>query len=382
MADRYAAAFLPATLVLAGLAWAVSGDAHRAVAVLVVATPCPLILAAPIAFLSGVSRAARAGVIVKGGAVIETLGRARTVLFDKTGTLTLGSPEVSRVVALDGLPADDVLRLAASLDQFSSHGMAAALVREATDRRLELSVPTRVREDAGSGISGLVDEIPVAVGSAAFVADAGHEGATTSSIPGQAHVTVGAAGQIVGTIVLADRLREEATSLVPSLRRAGIRHVALTSGDIESTAQEIGRAAGVDRVYARQSPEDKLELVRALRERPDLAPVVMVGDGVNDAPALALADVGIALGSAGATVASEAADAVIAVDRIDRVVEAIAIGRHSVRIAEQSVVAGLTLSTAGMCAAALGYLPPVAGALTQELIDVAVILNALRALGR
>ncbi len=382
MADRYAAAFLPATLVLATLAWAVSGDAHRAVAVLVVATPCPLILAAPIAFVAGVSRAARAGVLVKGGSVIEALGRARTVLFDKTGTLTLGSPEVQNVVALDGLPAEDVLRLAASLDQLSSHGMAAALVREAAERNLELSVPTEVREHAGAGITGLVDDVPVAVGSAGFVAGAGHRGATIGAIPGQAHVAVGVAGRMVGTIVLSDRLRDDATSLVPSLRRAGIRYVALATGDIEVSAQEIGRAAGVDRVYARQSPEAKLELVCALRERPGLGPVVMVGDGVNDAPALAAADVGIALGSSGATVASEAADAVIAVDRIDRVAEAVAIGRRSIQIAEQSVVAGLALSAAGMCAAALGYLPPVAGAVTQEVIDVAVILNALRALGR
>jgi len=380
MADRYAAAFLPATLILATLAWALSGDAHRAVAVLVVATPCPLILAAPIAFLSGVSRAARAGVIVKGGAVIEALGRARTVLFDKTGTLTLGLPEVKAVVALDGQPAEEVLRLAASLDQFSSHGMAAALVREAAERGLELSIPTSVREHAGAGISGIVDDVPVAVGNAAFVAAAGHRGAQVGARPGQANVSVGAGGELVGTIVVSDRLREDVAGLVPSLRRAGIRHVALATGDIEVTAQEIGLAAGVDRVYARQSPEDKLELVRALRERPGLGPVVMVGDGVNDAPALALADVGIALGSAGATVASEAADAVIAVDRLDRVSEAIAIGRRSIQIAEQSVVAGLALSAAGMCAAALGYLPPVAGAVAQEVIDVAVILNALRAL--
>jgi heavy metal translocating P-type ATPase len=382
MADRYAAAFLPATVALAGVAWAASGDAHRAVAVLVVATPCPLILAAPIAFLSGVSRAARAGVIVKGGAVIEALGRARTVLFDKTGTLTLGSPEVSRVVALDGIPGDDVLRVAASLDQFSSHGMAAAIVREAADRSLELSVPTRVRERAGSGISGLVDGLPVAVGSAAFVAAAGHDGRTASPTPGQAHITVGAGGRVVGVIVMSDRLRDDAGDLVPSLRRAGIRHIALATGDIEIAAQDVGRAAGIDRVYARQSPEDKLELVRALSQRPDVSPVVMVGDGVNDAPALALADVGIALGSAGATVASEAADAVITLDRIDRVAEAIAIGRRSLRIAEQSVVVGLGLSGAGMGAAALGYLPPVGGAVFQEIIDVAVILNALRALGR
>jgi P-type E1-E2 ATPase len=180
---------------------------------------------------------------------------------------------------------------------------------------------------------------------------------------------------------MSDRLREDAAGLVADLRRSGVRYVALATGDVETTAEAIGRAAGVDRIYARQSPEDKLELVRTLAARDDLTPIVMVGDGINDAPALALADVGIALGAAGATVASEAADAVIAVDRIDRVASAVSIGRRSIRIARQSVIAGLGLSILGMAFAAAGYLPPVSGAVFQEVIDVAVILNALRALG-
>jgi P-type E1-E2 ATPase len=199
-------------------------------------------------------------------------------------------------------------------------------------------------------------------------------------VPGEARVTVAADGRVVAVIVMADRLRDDAAGLVADLRRSGVRHVALATGDVETTAEEIGRAAGVDRIYARQSPADKLELVRALAAREELAPVVMVGDGINDAPALALADVGIALGAAGATVASEAADAVIAVDRVDRVARGIAIGRRSIRIARQSVIAGLGLSVVGMGLAAVGYLPPVMGALFQEVIDVAVILNALRAL--
>jgi heavy metal translocating P-type ATPase len=382
MADRYAMAFLPLTLLVAGSAWAMSGDARRAVAVLVVATPCPLILAAPIAFVCGISRAARAGVIVKGGAVIEALGRAQTVLFDKTGTLTLGTAEVDRIVTTDGLPSDEALRIAASLDQFSSHSMASALVREAAQRGLHLSMPTDVREAAGQGIAGDVDGRRVAVGSRAFVAAQGvpEPARGTDVAVGQAQVIVAADGRIVAVIVMADHLREDASGLVAALRRSGVRHVALATGDVETTAEDIGRAAGVDRIYARQSPADKLELVRALAGREDLAPVVMVGDGINDAPALALADVGIALGAAGATVASEAADAVIAVDRIDRVVHAVSIGRRSIHIARQSVIAGLGLSMAGMAFAAAGDLPPVGGALFQEVIDVAVILNALRAL--
>jgi heavy metal translocating P-type ATPase len=385
MADRYAAIFLPVTLVVAGSAWAVSGSPRRAVAVLVVATPCPLILAAPIAFVSGVSRAAREGVIVKGGAVIEALGRARTVLFDKTGTLTLGTAHVDRILTTDGVPAGEALRIAASLDQFSSHAMAAALVREASDRGLRLSMPSGVHEDAGQGIAGDVDGRRVAVGSSAFVsAHAARQEPlveTGRARPGEARVTVAADGRVVAVIVMSDRLRQDAAGLVADLRRSGVRHVALTTGDVETTAEVIGRAAGVDRIYARQSPQDKLELVRTLAARDDLTPIVMVGDGINDAPALALADVGIALGAAGATVASEAADAVIAGYSIDRVARAVRIGRRSIRIARQSVIAGLGLSILGMAIAAAGYLPPVSGAVFQEVIDVAVILNALRALG-
>jgi heavy metal translocating P-type ATPase len=383
MADRYAIAFLPITLLVAASAWAASGSARRAVAVLVVATPCPLILAAPIAFISGVSRAAREGVIVKGGAVIEALGRARTVLFDKTGTLTLGAAEVDRIVTTDGIPSEEALRIAASVDQFSTHSMAAALVRAATSRGLSLSMPEHVREDAGQGIAGDVDGHRVAVGSTAFMSAQGIATAPrdAGAAPGEARVTVAADGRVVAVIVMADHLRDDASGLVADLRRSGVRHIALATGDVETTAAEIGRAAGVDRIYARQSPADKLELVRALSAREDLAPVVMVGDGINDAPALALADVGIALGAAGATVASQAADAVIAVDRIDRVARAVAIGRRSLRIARQSVLAGLGLSIVGMGLAAVGYLPPVSGAIFQEVIDVAVILNALRALG-
>ena len=317
--------------------------------------------------------------------MIEALGRARTVLFDKTGTLTLGTAEVDRIMTTDGVPAGEALRIAASLDQFSSHAMAAALVREASDRGLRLSMPTEVREDAGQGIAGDVDGRHVAVGSTAFVSAHATlpEGPVyrTSAGPGEARVTVAADGRVVAVIVMADRLREDASGLVADLRRSGIRHVALATGDVETTAQAVGRAAGVDRIYARQSPQDKLELVRTLAAREDLTPIIMVGDGINDAPALALADVGIALGAAGATVASEAADAVIAVDRVDRVARAVRIGRRSIRIARQSVIAGLGLSMLGMAVAAAGYLPPVAGAVFQEVIDVAVILNALRALG-
>ena len=383
MADRYAAIFLPITLATAALGWAISGDPVRALAVLVVATPCPLILAAPIALVAGISRCARAGVIVKGGPAIEALGSARTVLLDKTGTLTLGAPEVESVIAMNGLPQEDVLRLASSVDQLSPHVLAEALVRGAEARELELSMPVEVVESPGRGIEGRVDGSVVAVGSAGWLRERGFRfdpPALPRALPGRARVLVGVNGHLAGAIVMGDRLRDDAAELVQSLRDAGVRRVAMVTGDEDAPAQEVARQAGIDRVYSECSPEEKLEVVKAMRRSPELRPVVMAGDGVNDAPALAIADAGVALAGEGATVSSETADAVIVDDRVERVADAIRIGRRSLAIARQSVLAGIGLSLVAMGFAAAGYIPPIAGALLQEGIDVAVILNALRAL--
>jgi heavy metal translocating P-type ATPase len=381
IADRYALFFLPATMLVAALAWIVSGDPVRALAVFVVATPCPLILAAPIALMCGVSRAARAGVVVKGAGTIEQLGEARSVLLDKTGTITLGRPELDRVVATDGLPETETLRLAASLDQLSSHPLAKALVAGAEHGNLSLTIPEKVDEQFGKGVQGTVDGHLVLVGSASWLRGHGVEPMLPSGLDGgDAKVLVAIDGEFSAVVLVGDRLRAESSDLVPRLRQAGIRHVALVTGDKGSVADVVGEKLGVDRVYAEQTPEQKLEVVRALHARPDLRGVVMVGDGINDAPALALADVGIAMGSAGATVSSETADAVVLVDRVDRVADAISIGRRALFIARQSVLAGIALSLLAMGVAAAGYLPPVQGALLQEAIDVGVILNALRAL--
>jgi heavy metal translocating P-type ATPase len=386
LADRYAAVFLPLTLAIAGAAWAFSGDAVRAVAVLVVATPCPLILAAPIAIVSGVSRAARLGVIVKGGAAIERLGEARTVLLDKTGTLTLGTPTVQEVVTFDGNAEEEVLRLAASVDQLSAHVLAEALVHDAEGRGLRLLEPADAVEEPGQGIEGSVGGRRVAVGSSGWLRSRGYDTASTDigrddgKEAGLARVLVGVDGRVAGVVVMADRLRDDARELAGDLRAAGVGRVAMVTGDRLSVAERIAAETGLDRLYAEQGPEDKLDVVRGIRSDPELAPVVMVGDGVNDAPALALADVGIAMSGPGATVSSETADAVITVDRIDRVATAVSVGRRALRIARESVVFGIGLSAIAMGFAALGYIPPVGGALLQEGIDVAVIVNALRAL--
>jgi len=386
LADRYAAIFLPFTLAVAGLAWAASGDPVRGLAVMVVATPCPLILAAPIAFVGGLSRAAKAGVIVKGAGVLERLGSATAVLLDKTGTVTSGEPDVERIVPLGAMNEDEILRHAGSLDQLSAHVLADSLVRAAAARGLTLDVPTDVDESPGRGIAGRVDGRRVVVGSTGWLEDRGYDGIRARADAaldggdgaGRAKILVGVDGELQGVIVMADHLRPGADRIAAELHDAGVEHVALVSGDRIDVAREVAAQLGIDEVYAEQDPADKLRVVDEVRNRTPGA-VVMAGDGVNDAPALALADVGIAMAGKGATVSSEAADVVIVIDRADRIPFAVRVGRRSLHIARQSVVAGLALSVGAMGVAALGYLPPVWGALFQEVIDVAVILNALRA---
>lgn len=390
MADRYSLIFLPLTLAIAGLAWKLSGHPVRALAVLVVATPCPLILAAPVAFIAGISRAAHRGVIIKGGAAIEGLARARTLLLDKTGTLTTGIPTIARVETFPpgGLPPEELVRLAASLDQVSPHVLAAAIVAAARDRGLPLTFPTGVAEQLGSGIEGSVDGRQVALGKASWVKERTGGGGPLAarleelrravSTEGQVNVFVAVDGHPAGAIILADPIREDSAATLGKLRGLGIERVVMVTGDHHTVAERVGRELGVDAVLAECSPAAKVDAVKAESAK---GPTVMVGDGVNDAPALAAATVGVAMGARGATASSEAADAVLMLDRLDRLVDALAISRRSRAIALQSVVAGMGLSLAAMIVAAFGYLPPLAGALFQEAIDVAVILNALRALG-
>ena len=384
LADRYAVIFVPVTLAIAGGAWLISGDPVRALAVLVVATPCPLLLAAPIAVVAGISRAARRGIIVKGGGPLETLAKARVLLFDKTGTLTAGRPRLASIDAPESSP-DELLRLAAALEQASPHVLASAIVGAARRRDLDLPIPTDVVETPGAGVSGTVDGHAVAVGSAGFAAgDAGlprwaRELRRRAVLEGATNVFVRIDGVLAGALVLDDPIRPETPRAVRSLRRAGFTRIVMVTGDHHSVAEIVGAAIGLDGVLADRAPADKVDAVRAEREMAG-GPLVMVGDGVNDAPALAVADVGVAMGARGATASSEAADIVITVDRLDRLAEAVHIARHSRRIAVQSVVWGMGISLVAMVVAAFGYLPVVAGALLQEGIDVAVILNSLRAL--
>lgn len=384
MADRVALEFLLFTILLAGLAWVLSGgDAIRALAVLVAATPCPLILAAPVAFVSGVSRAAARGILVKGGAVLERLALARTVMFDKTGTLTIGGARVIAVEAAPGRDAAEVLRLAGSLEQASRHVLAAAIVEAARARGLALEMPADIREWQGSGLEATVGGVRVRAGAGDLVFGTGAmpdwalRAARRASWRSALAVFVSVDGRPAGAILLADELKPDAPRAVRALRDAGIGRIVLVTGDRADAAETIGAALDIDAVLADRVPADKVDAVKTEQRA---ASTIMVGDGINDAPALASADVGIAMGARGASASSEAADAVILVDRLDRVGEAVSIARRTWRIAVESIVIGMSLSVVTMLFAAFGYVTPVAGALIQEAIDLAVILNALRAL--
>jgi heavy metal translocating P-type ATPase len=384
IADRFALLLLPATLVIAGAAWALSGDPIRALAVLVASTPCPLILAAPVAFIAGVSQAARHGILVKGGGALEALAQTHTVLFDKTGTLTVGGARLVAIETAPGENADEVLRLAASLEQASHHVVAAAIVGAATARGLPLGMPTDVRENLGSGLEGRIGPQAVCVGSQSIAfgtarpPDWAIRALRRASWRSALGVFVVVDGKPVGALLLADELRKETPRAIQMLRTAGIARIMMVTGDRADAAETIGAALDLDAVLADRTPSDKVDAV-ATEQR--LNPTLMVGDGINDAPALAAAGVGIAMGARGASASSQAADVVILVDRLDRVSQAVAVARRARGIAVQSIVVGMALSGVAMLAAAFGFLSPVAGALTQEAIDVAVILNALRALG-
>jgi heavy metal translocating P-type ATPase len=383
LADRYALIFLPVTLAIAALAFLISGDLTRSLAVLVAATPCPLILAAPVAFIAGVAQAARLGILVKGGGPLEALARAQTVLFDKTGTLTVGGARLLSIEAAPGESADDVLMLGASLEQASHHVLAKAIVEAGADRGLKLKVPEQVREAAGSGLQGTIDGRRVSAGSrdmilanrslAPWAARAVRRASWRSALI----VFVAVEGRVIGALLLADELRADTPRAIRLLRDAGISRMVMVTGDRAAAAQSIGAALDLDAVLADRVPSDKVDAVRSEQR---LHPTIMVGDGINDAPALAFADVGIALGARGASASSEAADVVILADRLDRVGDAIVIARRARRIAIQSIVAGMGLSLLAMGAATVGWLMPVPAAIVQEAIDVAVILNALRAL--
>jgi heavy metal translocating P-type ATPase len=381
LADRWGIAFLGLTAMVAGGTWFATQDAVRTLAVLVVATPCPLILAVPVAIVAGLSRCAGHGVLVKTGAALEAMARARVVLIDKTGTLTSGQPRIGEITCAPGMVEQDLLFLAASLAQASPHVMSAALVREARERGLGLGRAVSVREEHGAGLAGAVQGRSVALGGLDFLSghlgadgNAGDDGLEDS---GAALIHVAIDGTYAGCIAMVDEPRPEARDVLEGLRSAGIKRIVLVTGDREAVARTVAADLPIDRIVAGALPAEKVAIVR---QESQFGATLMVGDGVNDAPALAAAGVGVAMGVRGAAASAEAADVVILQDSLDRLPLGLQVARRARRIALQSVAAGMGLSLLAMAAAALGALSPLQGALLQEVIDVAVIMNALRVL--
>ncbi len=374
MADRYAVPFTAVALAIGGIAWWVSGDPRRFAEVLVVATPCPLLIAAPVAMISGMSRAAKHGIIIKNGGVLEKLAIVRTAAFDKTGTLTQGELAFDELLPAKGVDELTLLTLAASLEQHSGHVTALALQREANRRNVDLLPATKVTEIAGGGVKGTIARRITIAGKREFLIK---NGVPAASIPAHHHTAtyVAQSKKYVGCISYADVVRTDSKKTLADLRRLGVRRFVMLTGDHASTAAQIARQVGITDIHAECLPKDKLEIVRDFSIRP----VMMVGDGVNDAPVLAASDVGVAMGARGSTAASESADVVIMLDSISRVALAVNIAQRTIRVARQSVLLGIGISIALMIIAAFGLIPAVVGALTQELVDVIVIANALRA---
>ncbi|TQO20503.1 heavy metal-(Cd/Co/Hg/Pb/Zn)-translocating P-type ATPase [Rhodoglobus vestalii] len=376
LADRYAAPFTFVSVALAGIAWWLSGDPTRFAEVLVVATPCPLLIAAPVAFMAGMSSASAHGVVIKNAGTLEVLARAKTVVFDKTGTLTRGTPEVVAIRPESGRSEEAVLTLVAAAEQYSSHVLAASLVAEARRRGYSLPAVTDAREVATHGVQARIGTEVITVGKPAFVAEQAPGLAQVDLGSGEAAVYVAVDDQLAGVIILRDAVRDEAQRMLHDLQALGIQKTLMVTGDIEQTAQKVADELQLSEVHAECLPEDKVRIVHTITP----GPVVMVGDGVNDAPVLAAADVGIAMGAKGSTAASESADIVILVDDLYRVVDAVSVSKRTVYIALQSIWIGIAISIALMLVAMTGVMPAIVGAALQEVVDLVTILNALRAL--
>ncbi|MFB0838410.1 heavy metal translocating P-type ATPase [Arthrobacter sp. E44] len=380
LADRYAVPFTLLALAMAGTAWLLSGEPLRFAQVLVVATPCPLLIAAPVAFLAGTSQAAHKGIIIKNTRTLEQLAKAQSAVFDKTGTLTSGRPVLDEIRVSPGhgetLGSRKLLQLAASAEQYSSHVLAASVIEAAKAAGMGLLPVTQATENATHGVEAICDDQQVVVGKAGLVRSSSTGFREAAVRSGQLAVHVAVNGGYAGALIMKDPLRGNAVDTLARLRSLGVQNTMLLTGDAKATAAHIAEEAGIDRVQAECLPEDKVNTVAALAERP----VLMVGDGVNDAPVLAAADVGIAMGAKGATAASESADVVIMLDDLSKVAQAVAIGKRTVGVALVSIWTGIGLSIVLMAIAMTGYIPAVAGALLQELVDLATILNGLRAL--
>jgi heavy metal translocating P-type ATPase len=382
LADRYSIPFTVVSFLIAGGAWIISHQSIRFLEVLVVATPCPLILAAPIAIISGMSRSAKHGIIVKTGGTLERLAAVRTFAFDKTGTLTKGELTVDHIQTFGTYTTGDILSIAAGLEQDSNHVLAQAIIAKARDKQLRPVKAKKVRELAGAGLSAVVDRQQVLVGRASLLQKYDVKTPATLALKTlqQTAAFVAIDGTLAGIITFKDELRPNSKQTLQRLRTLGVEHFLMVTGDNESVAAAVAKTLSITDVRAGALPGDKIHAIEQLRA--DQRPVAFVGDGVNDAPVLTASDVGIALGARGSTAASESADMVIMLDDISRVAQALEIARRTFFIARQSILVGIALSIILMCIFATGRFRPLYGAIIQEGVDVIVIFNALRAHGR
>ncbi len=376
LADRYAVWFTPITLIMCGVGWLITGTPTTILAVLVVATPCPLILAVPVAVLGGINRAASASIVVKSGTAIEQVGHAEVMVFDKTGTLTFGTPTIDQVIALDGVSQSNLLQIAGSVEQLSSHLLGQTLT-SAAQQQQALSLPTNFQESPGFGVEGDLDGQHIVLGSPRYLNDKTGNAIPTTTLRSELATYIAIDNQLAGLITFKDQLRPGVSELMERLRTLGIQRTVMLTGDNQEHAQAIGKQAGIDQIEANLLPEDKVRLVKELMQKYKV--VAMVGDGINDAPALATATIGIAMGAHGTGISAEAADIVLLVDDVTQVAYAVETGQRMLRIAKQSIYVGLGLSFGFMVLASVGLISPVVGALLQEAVDVIVILNALRA---
>lgn len=384
LADRYAVFFTPVTIAVATLGWLFTHSYSTVLAVLVVATPCPLILATPLAVISGVNRAAKESIIVKSGAAIEQIGKAKVVIFDKTGTLTYGTPLVEKILSLDG-DERQILRKAASVEQLSSHPVAKALAESGTRAFGPLKAPTNFKETPGQGVEADLDGEHIVLGSQLFCEsrlsgnfDEELERALRK-VRGEGKMVtfIAVGGRPAGAVIFTDQIRPGVAAMMLRLRELGVEQTVMLTGDNKVNAEAIAKEAGISKVEANLMPTQKVEEVRRLTA--EYGSAIMVGDGINDAPALASATVGVAMGAHGTGISSEAADVVLVADDVTKVADGVSIGQHTLRIAKESIFFGLGASFVLMVIASFGYIQPAEGALMQEVVDVTVILNALRA---
>lgn len=372
LADRYAVPFTVVAIIISSLAWLISGHPERFAEVLVVASPCPLILAAPVAMVSGMSRASRNGIVVKTGSVLEKLAAAKTGAFDKTGTITSGQLTVDKVIPANNIDSNALLHYAASAEQQSSHILARSLLSYASAKGTPLSAVTNLEEVTGKGIQATVDDHDVRVGKLKYVAPQNVKAMQTSTA-----IYVSVDKKYLGAITFTDHIRPEAKQTMERLKKLGVTNLLMLTGDQAVIADKVAQQVGITQVKADLLPQDK---IKALKEIPlNEHPVFMVGDGVNDAPSLVTADVGIAMGAHGSTAASESASVVILKDDLSRVAKAVAISEETLKIAKQAVLIGIAICTILMLIASTGIIPAFVGAMLQEVIDTVSILWALKA---